>query len=66
MTVEQMIHPLWTKAVGTPDYDKQQWLALQVAIEHLERDNRELRQAHMSLLANLASEVHNERKERGL
>ena len=31
-------HALWGKAVGTKDYDKQEWGKLQYAIEQLERD----------------------------
>ena len=29
----RLLHVLWTKAVGTPDYDKREWKALEQAIE---------------------------------
>ena len=35
------LHPLWTKAVGTPGYDKAQWEELDGAIYALGRDLKE-------------------------
>lgn len=32
------LHRLWSKAVGTPDYDKQEWKALEDAIVKLAED----------------------------
>ncbi len=29
---DRLLHRLWTKAVGTPDYDKAEWLALERAL----------------------------------
>jgi hypothetical protein len=37
------LHALWTKAVGTPDYDKSQWIKLERIIHELKHENRELR-----------------------
>ncbi len=34
---DRLMHELWTKAVGTPGYDKQKWRALEAAIIDLAR-----------------------------
>lgn len=34
-TIHYLLHTLWTKAVGTEDYDKQEWRALEAAINKL-------------------------------
>ncbi len=33
--VHAALHLLWTKAVGTPGYDKKEWQKLEAAINHL-------------------------------
>lgn len=39
------LHKLWTKSVGTPDYDKSEWKDLEGAIFTLGRDLREAEKA---------------------
>ncbi len=36
--VDHLVLRLWTKAVGTPDYDKAEWQRLQAAVERLAVD----------------------------
>lgn len=31
------LHKLWSKAVGTPDYNKREWIELELLIERLAR-----------------------------
>jgi hypothetical protein len=33
--IREKLHRLWTKAVGTPDYDKKEWQALEVVVMDL-------------------------------
>ncbi len=42
-----LLHRLWTKAVGTPDYDKSEWKDLEGAILTLGRDLKEAEKAEV-------------------
>ena len=35
--MSELLHTLWTKAVGTPDYDKHEWQALEMVLYRMRR-----------------------------
>jgi hypothetical protein len=35
--MSELLHTLWTKAVGTPDYDKYEWQALEIVLYRMRR-----------------------------
>ncbi len=37
MSASHLLHALWTKAVGTPDYNERQWIALERIVMAAER-----------------------------
>jgi len=37
MNNHQLLHTLWTKAVGTPGYDKEQWQELEAKLKQTEK-----------------------------
>ncbi len=39
--VDGQLHRLWTKAVGTPDYDKEEWKAFECLLFQLFKDRRD-------------------------
>lgn len=43
LSPSHLLHALWTKAVGTEDYDKEQWKALEKIIYQYEK----LRDLHL-------------------
>jgi len=46
MTVNRtLLHQLWSKAVGTPNYNKQQWIELENHLKELESLVKELEQS---------------------
>lgn len=40
--LHELFHRLWTKAVGTPDYIKKEWLELCAIVERLDSENARL------------------------
>lgn len=44
-TTLELFHKLWTKAVGTPGYNKQEWTKLGNIITDLERRKAERRKS---------------------
>ena len=34
-----LFHRLWSKSVGTPDYDKREWMQLEALVDDLIRSN---------------------------
>lgn len=43
MTMDRtLLHQLWTKAVGTPSYDKEQWVRLETHLKEFERITKEM------------------------
>jgi hypothetical protein len=38
--MSELLHTLWTKAVGTSDYDKREWQALEIVLYRMRRKIR--------------------------